>query len=211
MNHVHANAALRLSRARLVAPLLCAGLAACVTPPSIAPGAAPAGAYRLDPAHASLIWRVGHGEGLSSYAARFDRFDAALDFDPAAPEDARLDVAIEAASVSTGDPDFDAQIAQAVFGAETYPEIRFASTGVAVTGEASAEVTGDLTFRGVTAPVTLDVTYNGGANDPLRRADVIGFSATGAVDRTAFGATAYVNFGVGAEVELQIEAEFLKQ
>lgn len=185
--------------------------AGCVSAPSIAPDAVVAGAYALDPSHASLVWRISHGEGLSHFTARFDRFDAALDFDPASPADARVDVTVEAASVSTGMPDFDAQIARAVFDAEDHPEIRFVSTAVTVTGENTAQVTGDLTFRGVTAPATLDVTYNGGANDPIRGADVVGFSATGTLDRTAFGADAYVNFGVGAVVELQIEAEFLKR
>lgn len=199
----------RSLRASLLAALLPA--AGCVSAPSLAPDAAPAGAYALDPAHASLVWRVPHGAGLSRYTARFDRFDAALDFDPAAPENARVDVTIEAASVSTGDPDFDAQVAGAVFDAAAYPTIRFTSTAVEVTGPNTARVTGDLVFRGVSAPATLDVTYNGGATDPLRGADVVGFSATATIDRTAFGADAYVNFGVGATVELLIEAEFLKR
>jgi polyisoprenoid-binding protein YceI len=186
-------------------------VAACVSAPSTAPQAAPAGAYVLDPNHASLIWRVSHGAGLSRYTARFDRFSAALDLDPAAPEQARLDVAVEAASVSTGNPDFDSQVADVVFNAGSHPEIRFVSTSVEVTGENRARVTGDLTFHGVTAPAVLDVVYNGGAHDPLRRADVVGFSATGTIDRTVFGADAYTNFGVGEEVELLIEAEFLKQ
>lgn len=190
---------------------LAAALTACVSAPSTAPDAAPAGEYLLDPAHASLVWRVPHGAGLSRYTARFDRFTASLDFDPAAPEDARLDVAIEAASVSTGDPDFDAQVARVVFDAEAHPEIRFRSSSVEVTGANAARVTGDLSFHGVTAPATLEVVYNGGANDPLRGGEVIGFSARGAIDRTAFGTDAYVSFGVGAMVEIEIEAELLKQ
>jgi polyisoprenoid-binding protein YceI len=203
-----------VSRSRIRTRAACialVALAGCVSAPSIAPDAAPAGAYAVDPGHASLVWRVAHGEGLSRDTARFDRFDAALDFDPAAPADARLDVTIEAASVSTGDPEFDAQVARIVLDAEAHPTIRFRSTSVEATGPASGRVTGDLSFRGVTAPVTLDVAYNGGANDPLRGADVVGFSATGTLDRTTFGADAYVNFGVSAVVELQIEAEFLKR
>jgi polyisoprenoid-binding protein YceI len=194
------------------APLASAlALAACVTAPSTAPEAAPAGTYVLDPSHASLVWRVEHGAGLSHYTARFDRFTAALDFDPADPGSARLDVAIEAASVSTGDPAFDGQIADAVFDAARHPEIRFRSTAVEVTGPNAARVTGELSLRGVIAPTTLEVVYNGGAHDPLRGADVIGFSASGAIDRTAFGADAYINFGVGPVVELAIEAELLKR
>jgi polyisoprenoid-binding protein YceI len=194
--------------ALLAAPML---LVACATTPSTAPDAAPAGAYVLDPAHASLVWKVQHGGGLSRYTARFDRFDAALDFDPANPTAARLEATIEAASVSTGDPEFDAQVARVVFDTDNHPTIRFASTAVELTGPGSARVTGDLTLRGVSAPVTLEVVYNGGDFDPLRRADVIGFSATGSLDRTAFGADAYVNFGVGPSVDFVIEAELLKR
>jgi len=186
-------------------------LAACVTPPSTAPDAVPAGAYKLDPAHASLVWRIAHEEGLSRYTARFDRFDAALDFDPADPTAAHVEAVIDAASVSTGDPDFDDQIERVVLDAGSFPQIRFVSTSVEPTGPASARVTGDLSFHGATLPAALDVIYNGGARDPLRNADVVGFSATGAIDRTAFGADSYVNFGIGPTVELQIEAEFLKR
>ena len=195
---------------RVALALLAGALASCISPPSIAPDAAPPGAYALDPGHASVTWRVSHGAGLSLYTARFDRFDATLDFDPADPAAARVAATIDATSVSTGDPDFDAQIARVVFDAVDHPEIRFVSTAVVVTGANSADVTGDLTLKGVTAPVTLQVVYNGGAFDILRNADVVGFSASGSIDRAAFGADAYVNLGVGAEVTLTIEAEFLK-
>lgn len=204
--------AMNRARAGALSAALLSGLllTACAVTPSTAPGAAPAGAYRLDPAHASLTWSVSHGGGLSHYVARFDRFDAALDFDAENPAASRLDVAIEAASISTGDLEFDAQIARAVFDAENHPEIRFTSTAAQVTGATTGRVTGDLMFKGVTAPVTLDVTFNGAGFDALRRADVAGFSATGVLDRTVFNAGVYTNFGVGAEVALQIEAEFLK-
>jgi polyisoprenoid-binding protein YceI len=193
----------------------CAGglVSACVSTPSIAPTAAPSGDYRLDPQHASLVWRIGHANGLSRYTARFDRFDAALVFDPTAPEAARLEVVIEAASVNTGLPAFDEKLAAAddVFDADTHPQIRFVSTKIEPTGPATGRVSGNLTLRGQTAPVTLEVTYNGGVFDPLRGADAIGFSATGAFDRTVFGADAWTSFGVGREVEVQIEAEFLRR
>jgi polyisoprenoid-binding protein YceI len=198
-------------RTLALAGLLGASAAGCVTAPSTAPTAAPSGQYTLDPKHASLIWRVAHEGGLSHYTARFNRFQAALDFDPKAPTQARLDVSIEAASVDTGNPDFDHQIADVVFKASQYPEIRFTSTKVEQTGANTARVTGNLTFHGATAPATLDVVYNGGARDTLRNADVIGFSATGTIDRTKYGADAYVNFGVGKDVDLEIQAELLKK
>ncbi len=201
------------------APLLAATLlsttllAACAATPSLDVEAIEPGAYTLDPSHASLVWRVGHANDMSRYTARFDSLDAELDFDPARPELARLSVTVDAASVSTGLPDFDDKIAThaRLFDAANHPQIRFESRSIRPTGARTGEVTGDLTLRGQTRPVTLDVTFNGGAFDPLRRADAIGFSATGVLVRSEFGADAFINFGVGDEVELMIEAEFLKR
>lgn len=196
---------------RFCAAIAALSAAACAATPSTEIGAAPAGAYVLDEAHASITWRVWHLNGLSRYVARFDRFEAALDFDPANPAASRIEAVIDPRSVSTGDAEFDRLIATSggLLDADDHPEIRFVSTSVEVTGDNQARVTGDLTFRGVTRPVTLEATYNGGAYDLLRRANAVGFSARGSINRSDFGAGRYEAFGVSDEVELLIEAEFL--
>jgi polyisoprenoid-binding protein YceI len=79
-----------------------------------------------------------------------------------------------------------------------------------VIGQAQAAITGNLTLHGVTRPVTLDATFNGGAYDRLRGADVVGFSATTTLNRSAFGVDKFSGL-VTDEVTLEIEAEFLKQ
>lgn len=188
--------------------------AACAPVPSVDLAGAPSGAFKLDPEHGSLVFSLSHGGGLSRYVARFDRFDAALDFDPEHPEASKVEAVIEAASVSTANPPLDAAlIGQAnLLDAERHPQITFRSTQVTPTGPASARVTGELTLRGVSRPVTLEVVYNGGARDPLRGGkQVIGFSATGAFPRSDFGADAFVNFGVGDEVAVSIQAEFIRR
>lgn len=188
--------------------------ASCAPTPVAEFAAAPQGTYKLDPNHASVIWRVGHLNGLSRFVGRFDTFDAALDFDPAAPEAARLTASITAESINTGLPEFDTQIANhdSLLNADQFPEIRFESARIDITGDNTAIVQGDLSLRGETAPITLDVVFNGTTRDPLRRgARVIGFSATGTVNRSDFGADAYVNFGVSDAVDLLIEAEFIRQ
>ncbi len=192
----------------------CACAGACAPTPVASFAAAPQGEYRLDPNHASIIWRVGHLNGLSRFVGRFDDFDAALDFDPAAPEQSRLTATIDATSINTGLGDFDGQIANNanLLDARRHPEIRFESTALELNGDNRATLTGDLTLRGVTAPVTLDVTFNGATRDPLRRgAQVVGFSARSTVRRSDFGADAYVRFGVADDVELLIEAEFIRE
>lgn len=181
--------------------------------------ALPAGSYTLDPMHASLIFRVNH-LGFSNYTARFTRFDADLELDPADPESAQLVATIDPASVETdfSDPetlDFNAVIAGEEFlDAAAHPDMTYRSTAVTLTGENLARIDGELTLHGVTAPVALDAAFNGGwvgiPQDPNAR---IGFSARGALSRSAFGIAYGVpepgsTMGVGDEVEIIIEAEF---
>ena len=185
------------------------GLTACFTPPQTATAELKGGNYVLDPTHASIIWSLSHA-GLSNYQARFDDIEGTLSFNPDAPSESQLDIKIDPKSVSTGLPDFDDTIATdgRYFDADTHPEIRFTSTAINVSGEARGTVTGDLTFRGVTKPVTLDVTFNGAGKSFGHPGDTLGFSATGNIDRTEFGLTYLSNFGIGNEVKLRIEAEF---
>lgn len=184
-------------------------LAACYTPPSIAPVDAPSGDYTLDPAHVSVVWSLSHA-GLSQYTARFNDVTGALSFDPDTPESSRVDIRIDPKSVSTGDTEFDATIANdsKYFGAETHPEIRFVSTDIQTAGENTGIITGDLTFRGVTLPLVLDTTYNGAGSSFGNPGKTLGFSATGTLKRSNFGLSYLTNLGIGDDVSLTIEAEF---
>lgn len=179
----------------------------------------PAGAYKLDLAHGRLTFKVSH-LGFSTYTAFFRDFTADLAFDPAAPEAMSVKAVVQAASVETLYPDpaldFNAVIAGPEFlDAARFPEITFVSTRVARTGDKAAAVTGDLTLHGVTKPVVLDVTFNGGwAAHPMDPGGArAGFSATGRLNRSDFG-IAYglpapgTTMGVGDEVRIEIEAEF---
>jgi polyisoprenoid-binding protein YceI len=212
--------------------LIVTAFAAC-SPPSADPGEggpgpiapaateAPAGAYTLDRNHASLIFRVNH-LGFSHYTARFTRFDARLDFDPADPEASSVTATIDASSIETDNPDpaldFDHQLQNEDWlNTARFPQMTFRSTGVELTGPARARITGDLDLHGVTSPVTLAVTFNGGyAGNPLDPLGArIGFSAHGWLKRSEFGISEGVpppgsSFGVGDDVEIVIEAEFTR-
>ncbi|MEZ5669719.1 MAG: YceI family protein [Alphaproteobacteria bacterium] len=169
--------------------------------------AAPAGAYTLSARHADVQFAVWHF-AYSRYIARFDRFDAQLDFDPSDPTRSRLTATIDAASVDTGDPEIDAMLTgRQFFDAGSYTQIRFESRQIALTGAQTGTVEGDLTIRDVTRPVTLDVTFNGGAPNPLEPTYVLGFSATATFSRSAFGLANWLP-AVGDEVAVTIEAEF---
>lgn len=184
-------------------------LSACYTPPQTIASELKAGNYVLDPTHASVVWSLSHA-GLSNYQARFDDIQGTLNFNPDTPASSQLDIRIDPKSVSTGLPDFDETIAtdSRYFDSNTYPEIRFTSTQINVTADARGTVTGDLTFRGVTKPVTLDVTFNGAGKSFGHAGDTLGFSATATLDRTEFGLTYLSNFGIGSDIKLRIEAEF---
>ncbi|MEQ8877185.1 MAG: YceI family protein [Phycisphaerales bacterium] len=182
----------------------------------VAQEALPAGSYVLDPHHSTLRFSVSH-LGFSDYVMSFDRFDAALELDPAEPGKAALSVTVEPASLDVPRPPegFMAELmGETWLNVGAHPEITFASTGIEMTGEESASVTGDLTLLGVTGPVVLEVTFNGGYRghpmDPNAR---IGFSAEGRFNRSDFGMGYGVpapgtTMGVGDEVTVRIETEF---
>ena len=184
-----------------------------------APVDLPAGAYTLDRSHASLIFKVNH-LGFSNYTARFKRFDAELQLDPQNPAAAGLTATVDATSIETDYPDpatldFNAQLQGAEWlNTAEFPEMTYKSTNIEMTGPHTATITGDLTLRGVTHPVTLDATYNGGwkgiEQDPHAR---IGFSAHGTLKRSDYGMSFGIpapgtTLGVGDEVSIIIEAEF---
>jgi polyisoprenoid-binding protein YceI len=171
------------------------------------PAAAPAGTYKLDHSHTSVTMRVSH-MGLSYYTLRFEGVKGEYAFDPAHPDATKLDVTIDPASVDTGDAGFNKQVANQILEAEKFPQIHFVSTNIHSTSEGRGTVIGDLTFHGVTKPVTLDVIYNGFGRGMLREARM-GFSATTALRRTDFGAGKYVPL-VGDQVSVVIETEFSK-
>jgi polyisoprenoid-binding protein YceI len=202
---------------RLLAFLLPLALAACAitaeqTPQTLR--SLPAGAYQLEKPHASLTFRVKH-LGLSYYTARFADFDATLEFDPASPTAAKLNAIINPLSVRTDHPTdagWDKRLGEDLLGGAKFPQIVFDSTKIETTGEFTGRVTGNLAFMGVTEPVTLDVTYNGGMERAVLydgRA-AVGFSAKGKLNRSAFGLTRYSSV-VGDEVEIVIEAEFTRR
>lgn len=189
------------------------------TTPQLAPAYSvavdlPAGEYRLDPRHASVLFRIQH-QGLAWFTARFDGKAATLTLDPADPSRSQLRASVDADSVNTGvlnaqgERAFDQTIGRAL-GAEATPTITFVSTSIERTGEHTGRITGDLTLNGQTHAATLDATFVGDTNDLLRGGSrVLGFSARGSIDRTQWGINDWRAF-TGSEVQIVIEAEFVR-
>lgn len=187
-------------------------------PPAMAPMAAPpAGAYKLDKAHASLILRASH-MGFSTYTTRFSRFDADLRFDPRNLSASRVVTTIDASSFEMDAAPqmcIDIMKGPKMLDTAKFPQIVFKSEKIRITGEKSMEISGTLTLHGVTRPMVLVATYNGGYAgmpnmDPQAR---VGFSAHGSFKRSDFGITYGVpapgtTVGVGDLIDFSIEAEF---
>lgn len=187
------------------------------TPAPAAMAAPSAGTYRIDKSHASLQLRVSH-MGFSTYATRFSRFDAMLTFNPRDIAASRLVATVDAASLAMdAAPTTCIDIVKGphFLDVAKFPKIVFRSDKVRMTSARSFDILGKLTLHGVTRPLVLSGTYNGGyagmpGMDPHARA---GFSAHGAFKRSDFGISMGVpapgtSMGVGDLIDVAIEIEF---
>ena len=185
--------------------------------PAAVPPAAPAGQYVLDKSHASLILRVNH-LGFSTYTTRFSRFEAELTFDPKNIPASKVVTTIDASSLELdGAPQlcFDIVKGTQMLDTAKFPQIIFKSERIRMTGAKSMQISGTMTLHGVTRPLVLTATFNGGYPgvpnvDPHAR---VGFSAHGEFKRSDFGIAFGVPapgsaFGVGDLISFSIEAEF---
>ncbi|MDE1173134.1 MAG: YceI family protein [Parvibaculaceae bacterium] len=168
---------------------------------------APDGRYKLDADHWSILFDVDH-LGYSRFVSRFDKASATLDFVSKDPAASRIEVEIEAASVDTKVPALDVMVKGTdMFDAGAYPRISFKSTKLERTGPNQGVMTGDLTIRGQTHPVSLNVTFNGASPNPLTGKETLGFSAQGTFSRADFHLGSWYP-AVGNEVHVAIQAEF---
>ena len=176
----------------------------------------PAGAYTVDKAHTSLLFRVSH-LGFSTYTGRFTRLDANLQFDPANIANSRVAVRIDPRSIEADNT--PSGFLQSLAGkdwldADRFPEMNFRTRSVEVTGPSTFRVNGELTLHGITKPLVLEARYNGGyAGHPFDPHARVGFSAQGKFKRSEFGVSYGIpapgtKFGVSDEVAVTLESEF---
>jgi polyisoprenoid-binding protein YceI len=196
---------------------LCAATFAFAAPAfALAPSDAPSGTYKVDPTHASVVWKVKH-MGLAWYSARFVKFDAEIKYDAATPAKSQLSVTIDPKSVRTEYPfpekeNFDEKLAndEKLLNSGKFPDIKFVSKKLTKTGATTGKLLGDLTLLGVTKPMTLDVTLTGAMKQhPFTKNAALGFSATGTLKRSDFGMTSMMQF-LSDDVQLDINGEFQK-
>jgi polyisoprenoid-binding protein YceI len=171
-----------------------------------------AGTYTIDPTHSNIEFAVKHMM-ITTVRGRFGDFKGTVEI----PEQASpsVDVTIATASIDTRVEARDNHLRSAdFFDVATFPEMRFVSTSVTPTRD-GYKLSGDLTIRGVTRPVTLDVTTEGAGVDPWGNQKAA-FSATGKFNRTDFGLTwnAALETGgvlVSEDVKISIDAQLVRQ
>ena len=171
----------------------------------------PAASYTIYPNHTHVTFGIRH-MGLSTFHGTFGHITGTLQFDPAQPEKSALNVQIDMNNIQTTVDELNTTLKD-VFQTIKYPTATFVSTQIAKVGANTGTVTGNLTLAGVTKPVTLNVTFNGGRNIPIPfQRYRIGFDATGTIKRSDFGLTGMIWSGfVSDEVTLMIDCEMEKK
>jgi polyisoprenoid-binding protein YceI len=173
------------------------------------------GSYTLDPAHSHIGFVARHAM-VTKVRGSFHEVDGSGYFDAEDPSRSQLHVTIDAKSIDTGNADRDAHLrSNDFFDMETYPHITFESTSVDAVGEDHYRVTGDLTIKGVSKPVTVDFELTGAAVDPFGN-HRLGLEGKTVINRKDWGVTwnAPLETGgvlVGEKVTLELEVSAIRR
>jgi len=190
MKHLFATAA--LATATLGAPALASGTN-----------------YILDASHSQIIFSYDH-LGYSTTYGMFSGFEGEISFDEANPAASSVNVSFPVQMMFTGWEQRDAHFMSEDFFAATEGEmVTFTSTGIEVTGENTALITGDLSMNGMTKSVVLDTVLNQASNHPMAEKPWMGFNATTTLLRSDFGVGAFAPF-VSDEVDVIISIEAMQ-
>lgn len=171
--------------------------------------AAAAEKYVLDASHSQIVFSYNH-LGFSTTYGMFSGFDGEIMFDQAAPEKSSVSVSMPVKAMFTGWEKRDAHFMSEDFLAATDDEmVSFKSTGIEVTGDDTAKITGDLTLNEVTKSVVLETKLNKAGDHPRAGKPWLGFDAETTILRSDFNLGKYAPF-VGDEVGIKISIEAMK-
>ncbi|GAC1649066.1 MAG: YceI family protein [Ktedonobacteraceae bacterium] len=171
--------------------------------------------WQFDPYHTQVEFSAKH-LGMMTVRGHFPDVTATGFIDPDHPEASSVDVTIQTASIRTNNPQRDNDLRTSNFlEVDTYPTITFKSTKIEAAGQDRYRLTGDLTIKGNTRPVTLSVVRLGEFNDPTMMGHRIGYSAEGRINRKDFGLTLNMildgKLVISEEVQIFIEGEFVEK
>lgn len=188
-----------------------AALAATIPATAQMPGApdpsrVTAGVYKVDADHTQVVWTVNH-IGVSALSGAFGASGGTLQLDPRNLSAAKVQVTFNVAAMTTTAPAFTKHLSSAdFFDVAKFPTATFTSTAVQASGN-NAKITGNLTIKGITKPVTLAAKFYGAGPNPFSKKLNVGFSATTSIKRSDFG-LGYALPAVGDQVDLQISGAF---
>ena len=170
--------------------------------------------WTFDPYHLQVEFAVKHF-GMMTVRGHFTEVTASGNLDPANPEASSVEVSINTASLKTNNEQRDNDLRSSNFlEVDKYPTVTFKSTRIEPAGKDQYRMTGDLTIKGTTKPVTLKVLRYGEINDE-RMGHRIAYSAEGEINRKEFGLTMNMmvdgRWIVGDEVKMYVELELVEQ
>ena len=173
------------------------------------------GNWQLDPYHTQVEFSAKH-LGMMTVRGHFTEVSATADIDPEHPETSSVEVTIQTVSIRTHNETRDNDLRSSNFlEVEKYPTITFRSTSVEPAGPDQYTLTGDLTIKGITRPVSLRVLKYGEFNDPTMMGHRIAYSAEGQLNRKEFGLNFNMmldgKFVVSDEIQIMIEGELVEQ
>jgi polyisoprenoid-binding protein YceI len=173
------------------------------------------GVWKFDPYHTQVEFSAKH-LGMMTVRGHFAEVTVTGDVRPDAPESSTVEATINTASIRTHNEQRDNDLRSSNFlEAEQYPTITFKSTGIESAGPDRFRLTGDLTIKGITKPVTLNVVRYGEFNDPNMMGHRIGYAAETTINRKDFGMRFEMvldgRFIVSNEVQINIEGELVEE
>jgi polyisoprenoid-binding protein YceI len=171
--------------------------------------------YKIDPAHSEILFKVKHLM-ITNVTGSFGTFDGTLESESDDFNGAKATFEADINSISTNNEQRDGHLkSDDFFSAEKFPKLTFVSTSFVKVNDEDYKLTGDLTIKGVTKEVTLDVTYGGTTNDPWGQTKA-GFEINGKINRKDFGLVWGVVTEAGSvllsdDVKLALNVQFTKQ
>ncbi|MEP4038914.1 YceI family protein [Pseudophaeobacter sp.] len=165
--------------------------------------------YVLDASHSQVVFNYNH-LGFSTTWGMFSGFEGEIMFDQEAPANSTVSVSMPLSSMLTGwQARFDHFMSKDFFEANGDEQVTFTSTKIDVTGEGTANITGDLTLNGVTKSIVLDAKLNQTGDHPMAGKPWAGFDASTTLVRSDFGLGKFAPY-VSDEVPLMISIEAMK-
>ena len=170
--------------------------------------------WQLDPFHTQVEFAAKH-LGMMTVRGHFAEVKAVADIDPDHPDASSVEVTMQTASIRTHNEARDNDLRSSNFlEVDKFPTIIFKSTRIEAAGTDRYTLTGDLTVKGITHPLTLQVIKYGEFNDPMM-GHRIAYSASGKINRKEFGLSFNVmldgRFVVSDEIQIMIEGELVEQ